>query len=81
MTLSYETKSKLEVAHTYTKHYAQSVSLEQSITGPQSERKKCSPHIPNLILQNTFQYYPSIKGYDFQKGFQSNFYSYMELKT
>jgi len=41
--------------------------LEQYITGPNSEPNKCCPHIPKLLLQNTFQYYPSIKGYDFQK--------------
>ena len=26
-----------------------------------------SQHIPKLLLQNKFQYYPSINGYDFQK--------------
>jgi hypothetical protein len=28
---------------------------------------KSKPYIPKLLLQNTFQYYPSINGYDFQK--------------
>ena len=41
--------------------------LEQYITGSNSKPKKCCPHIPQLLLQSTFQYYPSIKGYDFQK--------------
>jgi len=40
--------------------------LKQSITGPHLEPNKCSPHIPKLI-QNTFQYYPYINGYDFHK--------------
>jgi len=47
--------SWLEVTHTYTKCYAKAVCLEQSNTGPDSEPKKCCPHIPKLLLQNTFQ--------------------------
>jgi hypothetical protein len=33
------------------------VSLEQSITGPHSEPKKCSPRITNLLLQNTSYFF------------------------
>jgi len=29
--------------------------------------KKFIPHIAKLLLQNTFQYYPSITGYDLKK--------------
>jgi len=67
MTLRYETNSQQEVTHTYTKCYASSVSLKQSITGPHSQQKKYSPHIPKLLLQNKFLYYPAINVYDFQK--------------
>ena len=59
--------SWLKVNHSYTKCYASSVCLEQSITVPNSERTKCTPHIPKQLLHTTFQYYPSINGYDFQK--------------
>jgi hypothetical protein len=31
--------------------------LEYSITGPYSGPKKFCPHIPKILLQNTFQYY------------------------
>jgi len=41
--------------------------LGQFITGPHSEPKKYRAHIPKLLLQNTFQYDPSINDYDFQK--------------
>ena len=65
MIFLYETNSQLEVTHIY-KNIMLNQCLKQSNTGPHLETKECSPHIPTLI-QNTFQYYPCINGYDFQK--------------
>jgi hypothetical protein len=31
------------------------VCLEQIVTGPHSQPKKCTPHIPKLLLENPFQ--------------------------
>jgi hypothetical protein len=57
MNFLYKTNSYFEVTHNSTKSYTSSVSLEQSITGPHSKPKKCSPHIPKLFHQKQFQYY------------------------
>ena len=63
----YERNTHLKVTQTYTKCYAESVSIEQYFTCPHSEPNKFSPHFPKLFLQNIFQYYSSINGYDFLK--------------
>lgn len=48
--------------------------LEQSIADCHSEAKK-STNIPKLLLQNKFQYYPSITVYDSKNLFSSALYS------
>jgi hypothetical protein len=55
--ISHTKRSYFEVTHNSIKSYTSSVSLEQSITGPHSEPKKCSPHIPKLFHKKIFHYY------------------------